>query len=255
LLDLQRGGLYEGTRLVRLTALPFKVLTLLVVRHGCLVTKEEIFRVVWDDVAVTDDSIARAICTIRSALADSRSNPWFLETITGLGYRVIAKVAPQELSSVRPEDGGMTPKGSACLAVLPFREVGPSADSFAAGLSEAITINLAELSGLSVRPMSAVYQAQEACKQFAAVSSALQVDWLLDGCIQRLHSTLRVWVQLLGESGQVLVWGKSFDYPLSSELVLQEQIAARITESVLGRLGLSRNGRLWQSIDPVCCFQ
>ncbi len=142
LLDRHRGGLYGSAWRIRLAALPLRLLTLVVVRHGCLVTKDEICRVIWGDVAVTGDSIARAVSTIRSVLGDSRLDPWFLETITGLGYRVIVQVTEKTMPSTGSEQTRSDRPEFADSAALPFRRIGDLYQDFAAGLSESIAINL-----------------------------------------------------------------------------------------------------------------
>ena len=43
--------------------------------QGRIVSKDEILRVVWEDVAVTDDALTRAVAQIRKALDDDPKTP------------------------------------------------------------------------------------------------------------------------------------------------------------------------------------
>ncbi len=90
------------------------VLLLLASRPGEVITKEELFRVVWDGAFVTEDVLTRAIGELRRTFGDSASAPRVIETIRKSGYRL---VAPVEL--FRPP----------VPAELPEREPSPSANS------------------------------------------------------------------------------------------------------------------------------
>jgi DNA-binding winged helix-turn-helix (wHTH) protein/predicted ATPase len=84
-------GLRRGHREVRLTPRSLAVLGLLAAQPGRVVTKEELFTTVWQDVAVTDAALATCIQEIRRALGDQSRNPRFIETLHRRGYRFVAR--------------------------------------------------------------------------------------------------------------------------------------------------------------------
>lgn len=84
---LTRGG--EG---VELNARYLDALVLLVAEPGRLVTKDRFMAEVWRGVPVTDEALTQCIRTLRRALGDSATRPRFIETVTGHGYRFVAKV-------------------------------------------------------------------------------------------------------------------------------------------------------------------
>lgn len=90
-LDLSRYELTVDGRRVKLERQPMELLILFVQRQGQLVTREEIVEHLWGkDVFVdVDRSINAAVRKIRSALKDDSSNPKYLETVVGKGYRLI----------------------------------------------------------------------------------------------------------------------------------------------------------------------
>jgi DNA-binding winged helix-turn-helix (wHTH) protein len=57
------------------------------------VSKDDLWRVVWADVAVTDGVLAVCLTEIRQALGDDAKAPRFIETVHRRGYRFIASVA------------------------------------------------------------------------------------------------------------------------------------------------------------------
>jgi DNA-binding winged helix-turn-helix (wHTH) protein len=71
----------------------FRILQLLVERHGHLVTKEQLLNVVWPDTFVTDDTVAQRMSCLRKALGGDASR--LIETVSKRGYRFTADVRAQ----------------------------------------------------------------------------------------------------------------------------------------------------------------
>ncbi len=74
------------------------------IRHpGRLVPREELLLHVWGRADVTDSCITRVIRVLRQTLGDNRTSPIYLQTISKVGYRLIASVSEQMLPSpVKP---------------------------------------------------------------------------------------------------------------------------------------------------------
>ena len=89
--DLQSGELRKSGTKIRLQDQPFRVLALLLLRSGEVVSREELRSEIWpDDTFVDfDHSLNTAINKIREALGDSASHPRFVETIPRRGYRCV----------------------------------------------------------------------------------------------------------------------------------------------------------------------
>jgi Tol biopolymer transport system component/DNA-binding winged helix-turn-helix (wHTH) protein len=96
--DLRAGELWKAGHRIKLQALPFKVLTILVENAGEVVTREELQMGVWGPDVVVDfeHSLSNAIKKLRSALGDSADNPRFIETLSRRGFRFIAPVGLSE---------------------------------------------------------------------------------------------------------------------------------------------------------------
>jgi len=108
----------EGTRL-RLPPQPLKILTLLAIRSGQLVTREEIREQIWGSETFVDfeQGLNFAINRIRTVLGDDADNPRYIETLPRRGYRFVAPVerveaaskdAPSTLATVSPGPGGVS---------------------------------------------------------------------------------------------------------------------------------------------------
>ena len=55
-------------------------------------SQDELMKVLWPDLVVSDSSVYQAIAQLRKALEDSATNPRYIERVSGKGYRLIAKV-------------------------------------------------------------------------------------------------------------------------------------------------------------------
>jgi Tol biopolymer transport system component/DNA-binding winged helix-turn-helix (wHTH) protein len=86
------GRVYHSANEVSLTPKCFKVLMVLVERHGHCVDKEELFRQVWPDTFVEQNNLARNISMIRKALHERDAEQEYIVTVPGRGYRFVAPV-------------------------------------------------------------------------------------------------------------------------------------------------------------------
>jgi len=93
-----------------------EILLLLIERRGQLVAREDIIGRIWgkDVFLDTDSSINGAIRKVRQALKDDPENPFFVQTVTGKGYRFIAPVTEAEIPD--QEGGGKNLDSSKTIA-------------------------------------------------------------------------------------------------------------------------------------------
>ena len=82
--DLARGAVRAGDRVLDLRPKTFLVLAYLVEHAGRLVPKDEIMQAVWPDLVVSDESLAKCISEIRIALGDQDQR--LLKTVPRRGY-------------------------------------------------------------------------------------------------------------------------------------------------------------------------
>jgi TolB-like protein/DNA-binding winged helix-turn-helix (wHTH) protein/Tfp pilus assembly protein PilF len=103
-LDLARGLLRAGDRVVDLRPKTFGVLAHLVENAGRLVSKDELMQAVWTDVVVSDESVAKCISEVRTALGDGEQR--LVKTVPRRGYILDVRVSvatPASESSVGPD--------------------------------------------------------------------------------------------------------------------------------------------------------
>jgi TolB-like protein/DNA-binding winged helix-turn-helix (wHTH) protein/Tfp pilus assembly protein PilF len=95
-MDFASGELRRNGHVVRLKPQPSKVLSLLILRPGQIVSREQIQQEVWGNDTFVDfeRGLNSCIKQIRAAFGDEPDAPQYIETIPRRGYRFIARVEP-----------------------------------------------------------------------------------------------------------------------------------------------------------------
>lgn len=90
-LDLARCTLRRGVDEVQLRPKAFDLLRYLAENAGRLVAKDELMRMIWPGVVVTDDSLVQCVKDVRDALGDSQQQ--IIKTVPRRGYLFVAEVS------------------------------------------------------------------------------------------------------------------------------------------------------------------
>lgn len=111
-LDYARFQLCRRGDPVRLEGLPLQLLMFLVEKRGQLVTREQISSELWSkDVFVdVEQGINTAIRKIRRALGDDPTEPQYLQTVVGRGYRFVVPNAMETAISPTVAEGFVSPE-------------------------------------------------------------------------------------------------------------------------------------------------
>jgi adenylate cyclase len=121
------------------------------------------------------------------------------------------------------------------VLVLPFANRGEGSDYFAHGITEELTVRLAEFDVLVVVwPRSALDP-----KSADGVPPAAGVDYVLTGLVRNSADRVSLAVRLLAADTGTPIWDESFDEPaaLDTLYAFQERIAARVAAVVTRPLG------------------
>ncbi len=92
LLDSQKRVLWRGKELITLPPKVFDTLCILVERQGDVVTKDEIFELVWEDTFVEENNLSQNIFTLRRTLDTDENDQSIIETIPRKGFRITEKI-------------------------------------------------------------------------------------------------------------------------------------------------------------------
>ena len=99
--DLEAGELRKHGLRLKLSEQPFQILTMLLVRPGEIVSREELRERLWpsDTFVDFDHGLNNAVMRLREVLGDSSEHPRFIETLPRRGYRFIAPVERRDEAS------------------------------------------------------------------------------------------------------------------------------------------------------------
>jgi adenylate cyclase len=120
------------------------------------------------------------------------------------------------------------------IAVLPFRNMvsNDQDGSIAYGLTEDIITDLGSLITLEVISMTSVLPFKGLDIDPPSISAKLGVHYVLKGSVRGTPPDLRVTAQLYDAVNGVQLWAKRFDRQMSNELVLQNELAHEVVDSL-----------------------
>jgi len=140
------------------------------------------------------------------------------------------------------------------IAVLPLENLSgdPSQDYFAAGLTDALTTELARAAGNSLRVTSRISAEKYKNKSLAQIARELNVDAVVEGSVIRSGNRARITVQLINARADQHLWAANYDRDLHDMLSLQSEIAASVARQVQITLSPRIEARLrgHQTVDP-----
>jgi eukaryotic-like serine/threonine-protein kinase len=128
------------------------------------------------------------------------------------------------------------------LAVLPFDNVGDSANSyFADGLSEEITDRIARVPGVNVIGRTSALQYRASGKTAPEFGRTLGVQYVLDGTVRWASASnggkrVRITPALIRVSDGTQVWDEPYDGVPADVFELQSDVAERVAQSLQGTL-------------------
>lgn len=153
-LDVERRRLLRDGQRVPLRARAHDLLLTLVSHSGEIVDKDELIRVVWQDVAVEENNLNQQISALRRVLGDTTNGGLFIETIPRRGYRFVASV--RELSN---GNGHVVPAPESAAPVIRSpAETGSKTPKVVLAFSLAIVV--LAVAGFAFAKLSATSQAR-----------------------------------------------------------------------------------------------
>lgn len=276
LLEPDKRLLLRNGQPVALTPKAFETLLVLVECRDRVAEKSELMLRLWPDHVVEEANLTQQIFTLRKALGDSPEGTHFIHTIPRHGYRFVAEVRVVEPGTPAAGPGPDSPalgapprrrawprlalvalaavalsatatyllspraavpaKGRVMLAVLPFENLGESADDeyLADGLTEEILTILGRVSPerLGVIARTSVTPYKTTAKAVREIARELQVDYVLEGSVRHAGGRLRVTAQLIEVETQTHLWAQAYERELSEAFRVETDIAQAIAHQL-----------------------
>ena len=95
-----RNAIFQNETEKHLENRLMQTLVFLAAHRGQVVTREQFFNTVWKGLVVNEEALSRAISLLRTVLEDKAQSPKYIQTIPGVGYRLIGEVSATQAKIV-----------------------------------------------------------------------------------------------------------------------------------------------------------
>ncbi|UGB37213.1 TPR end-of-group domain-containing protein [Frateuria soli] len=216
----------------------YAVLLQFLTRPGELIKHDDLLERVWGHKYVTPATLSRVISQLRQKLGDEAAEPRYIQTVHGLGYRLIASVAADPADPA-PRAGMPAPprppdSDRHSIAVLPFVNMSGEVENeyFSDGIAEEILSLLSKLPQLKVssRTSSFFFKGKEADLQ--TIAAKLDVGTVLEGSVRRAGNRVRITAQLIDVASDATLWAETYDRELRDVFAIQDDIAQSIVDAL-----------------------
>src|SRR5262249_53150579 len=138
------------------------------------------------------------------------------------------------------------------IVVLPFANIGgdPEQEYFADGVTESLTTDLSRIKGAFVIARNTAFTFKGRPIDVKTLGRELNVRFVVEGSIQRGANRMRVNVQLIDAGTEHHLWGERFDKPLVDLFDMQDEIVARLANTLNAQLTVAEAGRAARTANP-----
>lgn len=245
-LDMSRYELRRGENVVKAEPRVLEVLHYLIQQRERVVPKQELLDSIWRDTYVSDSALTSTIRDARRALSDSPTDPRWIKTVYGRGFRFVGDVADDAV--VAPTPAAPPVRSSVpSIAVMPFTDLSPASDQayFCDGIAEELINTLTRLEELRVVSRNVAFDFRND-EDVRALGAKLGVDHVLRGSVRKAGEQLRISVHLIDVRTGHHTWSEKYDRSVGDVFALQEEIAENTARMLLGMLS-ERNRKAMKS--------
>lgn len=241
-LDLDRYELRRGGEVVKAEPRILEVLNYLIAQRDRVVSKEELLDTIWKDVHVSESALTTTIRDARRALNDSPTEPQWIRTIYGRGFRFVGAVRNDEPApapqSTAPAAAPAEEPLARSIAVLPFTDLSPGRDQshFCDGLAEELINTLTRIQELRVISRATAFDFRSD-DDVRDLGRKLGVRHVLRGSVRKADDRLRITVHLVDTQSGHHVWSEKYDRQVGDIFAVQEEIAEKTARVLLGVFG------------------
>lgn len=131
------------------------------------------------------------------------------------------------------------------VAVLPFLDLteGMKDEEFADGLTEELIGRLSKIPGLHVPAPTSSFYYKEKQVPVPEIAKSLDVAYVLDGSVRKSGGRLRIATRLVQAESGYIVWSETYDRPVDDILMVQDDIADKVSKALRASLAGSATAR------------
>jgi len=231
----------------------FELIRLLVAARHRVVTREEIFEVVWDNRIVSDAALSSRIRDARKAIGDDGTQQRLIRTIQRRGLRFVGEAREIRPGEARPEQSQTAEPVAAAttertrpgdildrpaVAVMPFenRSDDPSDIYLADGLTQEITAALSAWRYFPVVSRNTALRLKGAAMSAPDIGQSTGARYILSGSFKRSGKRVKINVSLTDTQLDEQIWAERIVRDTDQLVELEEEIAAQVVTIVAPEL-------------------
>jgi TolB-like protein/class 3 adenylate cyclase len=164
-----------------------------------------------------------------------------------------AEIEAAETATVSPAPAPEEPAPPRLsLVVLPFANIGgdPEQEHFVDGVTESLTTDLSRMRGAFVIGRNTAFTYKGKAVDLKQIGRELNVRYVLEGSVQRGGNRMRVNVQLIDAEAGSHLWAERFDKALADLFDMQDEIVARLANTLNAQLAAAEARRGEQATNP-----
>ena len=165
-------------------------------------------------------------------------------------YAVGAAKPPRESAAIERS----VPRLS--IVVLPFGNLSndPEQEYFADGITEDLTTDLSRIPNMLVISRNTAFTYRGKGVSTRQIGRELGVRYVLEGSVRRSQSRVRVTAQLIDAETDAHLWAERFDCDLGDLFALQDEVTARIANTLNVELAVAEAARKLDRPDALDCI-
>jgi TolB-like protein len=231
----------------------FKLLTFMLENPCRVLSRDELVNAVWKARVISDSAISTTINAARCAIGDTGSKQKYIKTVSGSGYRFIAKFSCQEntvqktqskhtltipttpfVEHKQPSLEPLEFPDKPSIAVMNFVDRGASEKGtlFARGITIEINASLARLYHLFVIARASSAHVSKMQLLPKEIGQCLGVRYLVYGNLEYLPQRVRLTMSVINAQENTEIWSEHFDRPLDDIFQVQDEITRSIIIAV-----------------------
>jgi TolB-like protein/tetratricopeptide (TPR) repeat protein len=251
-LDTGRRELSRGSEPVAVGPQVFDLLIHLIENRDRVVSKDELFDVIWRGRTISESTLTSHVNFARRAIGDNGEEQRLIRTISRKGFRFVGDVreAPSlgaeksKVAEAGPSHLNITSLGALALpdqpsvAVLPFLNLSgdPDQDYFADGVVEDIIGALSRMRWLFVIARNSSFTYKGRAVDVKQVGRELGVRYVLEGSVRKAGNRVRVTGQLIDATAGAHLWAERFDSTLEDIFDLHDELATSVVGAIAPQL-------------------
>jgi len=149
-------------------------------------------------------------------------------------YALAVEGLPPAPDKPYPAERPFISKQRPSIAVLPFINLSadPEQEYFCDGISEEIINALTHVQGLNVVALTSALAFKGKLEDIREIGRKLNVEKLLEGCVQKVGNRLRISAQLINVADGYHLWSEQYDREMEDVFAIQDDISMAVVEEL-----------------------